>query len=139
MGRINLMKKVTAAVIISAISILFINSAEAIHTGWFAPDETNKLKNSHTSSPEAAVAGKKIYEQHCLKCHGPGGKGDGASAGSLQIELPDFSNKEVTAEETDGEWFWKIRTGLFEMPPFQIILKDDEVWKVIVYVRTLAK
>ena len=75
----------------------------------------------------------------CATCHGISGRGGGASAGSLQIELPDFSNKEIAAQETDGEWFWKIRTGLFEMPPFQVILSDDDIWKVTTYVRTLAQ
>lgn len=134
------MKKIVAVTVITAVIALFnfVNSAEAIHTGWFAPDWTMKLKNKFTSKADAE-AGKKIYIKNCTKCHGDTGKGDGGSAGSLQIELPDFSNKDITAEESDGEWFWKVRVGKFEMPPFQIILSDDDVWKVVTYLRTLAK
>lgn len=126
-------------IIISAIIIVFTSNSHAVHTGWFAPEYTKALKNPFVSQKGAAVVGKKIYDDACAKCHGDKGKADGYSAGSLQIELPDFSNKEVTIEETDGEWFWKVRTGQFEMPPFQMVLKDDEIWKVVIYLRTLAK
>ena len=135
------MRKFVAAVVTAAVLTLFtfVGGAEAIHTGWFAPDGSDKVKNSYAGKADAAVEGKKIYKANCIKCHGTSGQGGGPSAGSLQIELPDFANKEVTAEESDGEWFWKIRTGQFEMPPFQIILTDDEIWKVITHLRTLAK
>lgn len=130
-------KNVLAVAIIFAIT--FSGSAMAVHTGWVAPDETANLKNPFISKKGVGAEGKKIYDKNCAKCHGIGGKGDGESAGSLQIELPDFSNKEVAMVETDGEWFWKIKTGQFEMPPFQLVLNDDEVWQVLLHVRTLAK
>lgn len=136
------MRKFVAAAVTAAVLTLFTfaGGAQAIHTGWFAPDGSDKIKNSYAGKADAAAEGEKIYKKNCIKCHGENGKpGEGPSAGSLQIELPDFASKEVTAEETDGEWFWKIRTGQFEMPPFQIILSDDEIWKVIVHLRTLAK
>lgn len=137
----ELMRKFVTAVVTAAFLILFtfVGGAEAIHTGWFAPDWVSELKNKFAGKSDAAEAGMKTYYKNCAKCHGTSGRGGGPSAGSLQIELPDFSNKEVTAEESDGEWFWKIRTGKFEMPPFQIILSDDDIWKVITHLRTLAQ
>ncbi|GMT42157.1 MAG: hypothetical protein IEMM0002_0568 [bacterium] len=133
------MKKRLAALAGLIAALAFAGNAGAVHTGWFAPDGAAELKNPFAKNGSAAAEGKKIFEYNCLKCHGPAGKADGWSAGSLQIELPDFSNKDVTSVESDGEWFWKVKTGQFEMPPFQLILKDDEVWKAIVYIRTLAK
>jgi len=133
------MKNVMIAAIFALFAFALIDNAEAIHNGWFAPDEVVGQKNPFLSDKGALAEGKKIYDKNCEKCHGPSGKGDGASAGSLQIELPDFSDKTITMEETDGAWFWKIRVGQFEMPPFQLILKNDQVWKSIIYVRSLAK
>ncbi|VAX24435.1 hypothetical protein MNBD_NITROSPINAE04-1933 [hydrothermal vent metagenome] len=133
------MKNVMIAAIFALFAFALLDNAEAIHTGWFAPDEVTGQKNPFLSDKGALAEGKKIYKKNCMKCHGPSGKGDGASAGSLQIELPDFSDKSITMEETDGAWFWKVRVGQFEMPPFQLILKDDQVWKAIIYVRSLAK
>lgn len=132
-------RKILTAILGFALAIAMVSNAEALHTGWQAPDEATDLKNPFSSDKSAITQGKKIYDKQCAKCHGTGGKGDGYAAGSLQIELPDFTNKEITESETDGEWFWKVRTGQFEMPPFQLFLKDSDVWKVIVYTRTLAK
>lgn len=133
------MKNITIAAVLALFAFLMVTDAEAVHNGWFAPDEVTDQKNPFVSDKGALAAGKKVYDEHCAKCHGATGKADGASAGSLQIELPDFSDKEVTAEETDAAWFWKIRVGQFEMPPFQLILKDGQVWKAIIYIRSLAK
>ena len=135
------MRKFVTAIVTVAVLTLFalVGGAEAIHTGWFAPDWTSELKNKFAGKSDAVAAGKEIFKKNCAKCHGTSGGGGGASAGSLQIELPDFTNKEVTAEESDGDWFWKIRTGQFEMPPFQVILSDDDIWKVITHLRTLAQ
>jgi len=133
------MKNVMIAAIFALFAFALSDSAEAIHNGWFAPDEVVGQKNPFPSDKGALAEGKKVYKKNCMKCHGPSGKGDGASAGSLQIELPDFSDKSITMEETDGAWFWKVRVGQFEMPPFQLALKDDQIWKAIIYVRSLAK
>lgn len=135
----ELMKNVMIAAVFALFVFTLMANAEAVHNGWFAPDEVVDQKNPFLSHKGALAEGKKIYAEHCSKCHGPSGKADGASSGSLQIELPDFSDKEVTTVETDAAWFWKIRVGQFEMPPFQLVLKDDQVWKVIIYVRSLAK
>lgn len=133
------MKNVMIAVVFALFALTLITNAEAVHTGWFAPDEVVNEKNPLLGAKGALAEGKKIYADNCAKCHGASGKGDGASSGSLQIELPDFSNKEITTEETDAAWFWKIKVGQFEMPPYQLTLKDDQVWKAIIYVRSLAK
>ncbi|HEB73298.1 MAG TPA: c-type cytochrome [Nitrospirae bacterium] len=133
------MKNVMIAAIFALFAFTLLDNAEAIHNGWFAPDEVVGQKNPFLSDKGALAEGKKVYKKNCMKCHGPSGKGDGASAGSLQIELPDFSDKGITMEETDGAWFWKVRVGQFEMPPFQLALKDDQIWKAIIYVRSLAK
>ncbi len=133
------MNKTVIIAAVAFIAIAFTISAEAVHTGWFAPANTKSLKNPFASNASAVTEGEAVYKVNCNKCHGPEGKGKGVSAGSLQIELPDFSDKEIAGEETDGEWFWKIRAGQFEMPPFQLELTDEQIWKVLVYVRTLAK
>jgi mono/diheme cytochrome c family protein len=119
--------------------VVSASNVAAIHTGWGAPDETINIKNPYASKSSAASEGKKVYLENCEMCHGKNGKGDGSSALSLQIELPDFTDKEMTMLETDGQWFWKVRNGLFEMPPFQLALTDDQIWKSIVFIRTLVK
>jgi len=45
--------------------------------------------------------GKAVYERHCVECHGPAGRGDGASAAFLAPRPRDF---------TTGKY--KIRTHI---------------------------
>ena len=40
--------------------------------------------------------------------------------------------------DTDGEMMWKIKVGKKPMPSFADKLKDEEVWQVVAFVRTLA-
>ena len=40
---------------------------------------------------------------------------------------------------TDGEWFYIIRNGKGDMPPEGDRAKDEEVWNIVNYIRSLAK
>ncbi len=59
------------------------------------PVDINKLS---VSTPDLVDKGKKMFETNCISCHGPGGKGDGLAAGSLNpkprnfTELTDWKN-----------------------------------------------
>lgn len=120
-------------------AIVMVKSAEAMHTGWFAADYADEIKLPIPANSSNMEEGKKIFAENCAKCHGKSGKGDGWSSASMQVELPDLSDKAALDAESDGALFWKIRTGQFEMPPFQLVLKDEEIWKTVVYLRSLAK
>lgn len=104
---------------------------------WNAPKEFADVENPVSVNKQSLEKGKAVYIKNCVKCHGKEGKGDGVSAGSIQKKLPDLS-REMDLD-SDGNLFYKIANGKFEMPPFQLILSNDEIWHVINYVRTLAK
>lgn len=130
------MKKVFVVI---ALMFFYISTAESYHTDWSAPDEFSDVKNPFAADQKSLEKGKAVYFKQCVKCHGDEGKANGVSAGSLQIELPDFSKGDVMGLDSDGELFFKITTGNFEMPPFQLILSNKEIWHVINFVRSLAK
>jgi len=111
---------------------------------WVAPPEERARTNPVPASPEALQKGRFLYRKNCQRCHGEKGKGDGPS-GRLGIEPPqDLTNPAKQAKLTDGEIFWKISTGLKDgadviMPAYKReIPADDDRWKVVLFVRTLA-
>ncbi|MEE8483193.1 MAG: c-type cytochrome [Nitrospinota bacterium] len=133
------MKKVVTVAALLALTVLAPMNAGAVHTGWFADESASGIKNPVGSDAAAKKEGKNIYDQNCAKCHGEDGKGKGVSTASMQAELPDFTDKEIAGAETEGDWFWKVRVGLFEMPPFQLVLSDEEIWKAVSYIRTMSQ
>ena len=90
-------------------------------------------KNPYNGKPEALAEGKKIYEETCAMCHMPDGSGGmGAALNGGSHLYPRISND----------------VGLFEvifggasgaMQPFSQRLTQDQVLKVVAYVRTLMK
>ena len=84
------------------------------------------------------AAGKKVYENECLSCHGKKGKGDGPHSATLEKTPGDLTSAKVQ-DQTDGELFWKITEGRKPMPTLKKTLTDEQRWQVINYVRTLKK
>jgi mono/diheme cytochrome c family protein len=113
------------------------------HDDWKAPAAERARVNPVPVSPMALARGRTLYQKHCESCHGPTGKGDGRAADE---ERPphDLTDASVQAQMTDGEAFWKVSTGRREgadvvMPAFaKKIPLDDDRWKLVLYVRTLA-
>lgn len=92
-----------------------------------------------------AQAGKALYEEHCLKCHGDKGKGDGASAKKLKMKMADYSNAEAMAKLTDADLakFTMEGGGALGksklMPGFKDKLNEKQLADVVAYIRTFAK
>jgi mono/diheme cytochrome c family protein len=111
--------------------------------GWSAPAEARARTNPVPNSPEALAKGKALYQRHCLKCHGPQGRGDGSAARYGAEPASDLTVAEVPLNE--GEVFWKISTGRKSgpeilMPAFsKDIPKEEDRWKVVHFVRLLVE
>lgn len=107
-------------------------------SGWNSPLKADLLKNPFAQNEEAAKKGKKLYNQLCAICHGNKGKGDGIAGAALKPRPADF-NKPLFTMQTDGAIFWKITTGKSPMAAYKGIIKDDEIWSIITYIRYLSK
>jgi len=103
-----------------------------------APPAT--LKNPIASSPESIAAGKQVYTRTCAPCHGT--SGEGGPGNDLIPAAPDLTDAMWDHGSSDGEIFTSIKNGIapdFNMTPFKDRLKDDDIWNVVVYLRSIAK
>ena len=114
-------------------------AAEKYYYDWTAPPEIASMKNPYSGNPGVRKEGGAVYQKWCLRCHGRKGDGDGSSSLSLRIPPGDFTDKKRMNAQTDGTLFWKVRVGRGEMPPWQLILRKEEIWKAIGFIRKFSK
>ena len=108
------------------------------------PQDAAKLQNPVKPDATSIAAGKKLYDQLCVECHGEMGKGDGPRAPYTTPTPADLTDAEWTHGSTDGSIFVVIRDGVdgTDMVPFGPKgekIADRQLWDVVNYVRSLAK
>lgn len=83
--------------------------------------------------------GRTVYDQNCLRCHGPKGQGDGPDGTTLIIKPANFHSPE-TRMKTDGELVAKVTWGGVYSPMhgWGTRLSRKEIHSVIRYIRLLA-
>lgn len=120
-------------------SVLLISATlMAQTTPWVVPANFKSMKNPVASNDASIQAGKTLYAKTCAACHGKTGLGDGPKAKSLKTPATDFS-KAAFQSQTDGEHFYKTKTGRGEMTKYEGKMSDDDIWNVVNYMRTLKK
>ncbi len=86
--------------------------------------------------PARAAAGRLIYAQNCLRCHGATGHGDGPDAPSLPMRPMDLT---VHITQHNEIYFYQVITnGRGAMPAFGNQLTNTQMGDVIDYLRVLA-
>jgi len=105
---------------------------------WKAPAEADKLKNPFEGDATATASGKKLYNQLCAICHGAKGKGDGMAGMALKPKPANFYDLDIQ-NQSDGAIYWKLTEGRAPMAGYKDILKDDQRWQLVNYIRTLKK
>lgn len=100
------------------------------------PPEAAAKENTVKPGPESLAKGKKLYGIDCAMCHGE--KGDGKGDTDMK-NVTDFTNPDSLKGRTDGELFYVIRHGKGEMPIEGDRAKDDDIWNLVNYIRSLAK
>jgi mono/diheme cytochrome c family protein len=108
-----------------------------------APDELYTQVNPVVANKTNRRAGRKLYEKlsdpSCVVCHGK--KGDGKGQLSSQFDTPprNFACAATVDGIPDGQLHWIIKNGSpgTAMPNFDY-LSDDEIWQLVIYLRTLS-
>ncbi len=86
-----------------------------------------------------AAAGKKVYENVCVTCHGKEGMGDGPASMALNPRPKSFADQAVVAK-SDKELFDTITKGRpgTPMASFEKTLTEQQRWDILAYVRSLG-
>jgi len=98
------------------------------------------MKNPVAASAESVAAGQETYRKSCAPCHGL--KAEGGSGNDLIPASPDLTDEMWDHGSTDGAIFDNIKNGVppeFNMTPWKDQLKDDQIWNVVNYLRSIAK
>jgi mono/diheme cytochrome c family protein len=101
--------------------------------------EAAKVKNPIEATPDSIAKGKAVYAK-CAPCHGT--TGEGGPGNDLIPAAPSLVDAQWDHGASDGEIFDSIKNGVgpdFNMVPFKDTLKDDEIWNVVNYLRSIAK
>jgi mono/diheme cytochrome c family protein len=102
---------------------------------WVVPANFKSMANPVAKGDASNKTGKTLYDKNCASCHGKAGLGDGVKARALKTFPGDFSLAEYQ-DQTDGDHFYKTKTGRGEMPKYEGKMSDTDIWNVVNYMRT---
>ena len=118
MKKINFKRFVYALVVVAASMFIFSFNYLPNLGDWVIPAKYTHMKNpTDKNDKEGISVGKSLYMKHCKSCHGKTGLGDGTKADELDTPCGDFSTD--LSDQTDGELFYKIKSGKDDMPSFE--------------------
>jgi mono/diheme cytochrome c family protein len=101
-----------------------------------------ELVNPLTASEENLKRGKEQYEIFCMGCHGKTGMGDGhLVASGLFTAKPISLTGDYMKNKPDGEIYHVITMGSIStlMGPHGPLIKPEDRWKIVLYVRNGLK
>lgn len=99
---------------------------------WGPALADSQKQNPYTGDSAAQDHGKKLYKRlNCYACHGQAG------GGGMGPSLMDANWK--NGNGSDPDLFAQISEGRGAMPPYKGIASEDDIWKVIAFVRTFYK
>lgn len=102
--------------------------------------KATKMKNPFLPDTQNIDRGKVVYQNVCLQCHGVNADGKGHLFVSGKYPYPPANLiSQKIMNKTDGEMFHAITVGFGIMPAHGIIVRPDDRWKTILYVRSLQE
>ncbi len=79
--------------------------------------------------------GAKVYQQHCMLCHGQGGRGDGPLAKAMGIQPTSLAA--ISKTLPNHYLVIQINRGKGDMPHWEDLLSSRETWDLTNYIQSL--
>jgi mono/diheme cytochrome c family protein len=102
------------------------------------PAEAAHMANPVKPTAESQIRAKKMYGYDCAMCHGANGNGKGDIT-DLKTPPRDYTDAAALKDLSDGEIFYIIKTGKGQMPPDGGRTKPEDIWNMVILVRSFAK
>jgi putative copper resistance protein D len=101
------------------------------------PDTYRRIETAYKAV--SIARGAQLYQQHCVVCHGAGGKGDGPFAPRMKVPPANLTEPH-TALHTAGDMFWWLTHGKPEsgMPGFEAQTSVEDRWDLINFLRAFS-
>lgn len=109
-----------------------------------APEPIRSTPNPLPASGDVLADGRALYEGRakpaCKLCHGEKGDGRGMLSAQFDPRPRNFACRETVKGIADGQLFWIIKNGSpgTAMPDFGDKLTDEQIWKLVHYLRELS-
>jgi mono/diheme cytochrome c family protein len=105
-----------------------------------APPPAAPVRNPVKPTAESQAKAKTLYRMDCSMCHGDNGNGKTELATGMELTLNDWTDPKSLAGRQDWELFNIIRVGKGKMPPeTKGRAPDNDVWNLVIYIRTFSK
>jgi mono/diheme cytochrome c family protein len=133
-------KSVFVCAILLAFSFSQVMNAQAQKKAepWPVPATEKAIANPVACDDATMKLGMSSWAKNCASCHGKTGLGDGPKGRMLKTHPGDFSTPDFQAS-TDGELFYRTKTGRNEMPSFDKKIPDNEIWALVHHMRSFKK
>ena len=102
---------------------------------WLAPTTETNQQNPIPSTYESIQQGGRIFQENCTTCHG--GNADGNGVVGLNFEIQPANLRAMGKSHKDGEFAYKIRKGRGDMPAWEIVLSETDIWNLVNYIKNL--
>ena len=122
-----------------AVPLLRQDSPAATPAAFSVPADIASRTNPVHPTTAALALARKMYGYDCAMCHGKEGAGDGDMSSSLKTKMRDYRDAASLKDMTDGDLFYIISKGKGEMPGESDRAKDDQLWTMVVLVRSFGK
>lgn len=102
--------------------------------------DTKGLQNPVQVNDENLIAGVHLYAANCAVCHGASDAKPSNLAQGFYIDAPQLA-KDGVEDDPEAVTYWKIKHGIrfTAMPSFTTTLKDDEMWKIAIFLKQMDK
>jgi len=101
------------------------------------PSAALELTSPVEATSESLARGLKLYVANCVKCHGADGGGTGPSTHGIDTDPRKLWVWGSAGDAADGYLFSVISDGRTDMPPWGLVLSENERWDLVNYIKSL--